>query len=146
MSTSASNVTTSELLAMPDDMERDLIRGELRERPMTRRNRLHAATEANIARILGNWLDGNQGLSARVLSGEVGTILAEQPDTTVGIDVAVFSLDILQNQSDETSIVRGVPILAVEILSPSDMHEDVHEKKGRRIHSHRSLIGLGGRS
>jgi hypothetical protein len=36
---SAANLmTTEQLLAMPEDgMDRDLIRGELRERPMTRR-------------------------------------------------------------------------------------------------------------
>ena len=36
-------VTTEQLLAMPDDgMERWLIRGELREKPMTVRNRFHS--------------------------------------------------------------------------------------------------------
>jgi hypothetical protein len=40
-----STMTTAQLLALPDDgVERELIRGELRERPTTRRNRLHAAS------------------------------------------------------------------------------------------------------
>jgi Uma2 family endonuclease len=31
-------------------------------------------------------------------------------------------------RTDETELIDGVPILAVEILSPSDMLEDFHEK------------------
>lgn len=43
MSSVVSNMTTSELLALPDEgVVRELIRGSLREREMTRRNRLHA--------------------------------------------------------------------------------------------------------
>ncbi len=96
-----SAMTTAQLLAFLDDgVERELIRGGLRERPMTRRNRLHAATEARIARILGNWLEHNSQVAGDVLSGEAGAILAQQPDTTVGIDVAVFSLETLLQVSD----------------------------------------------
>ncbi|MCR9294655.1 MAG: Uma2 family endonuclease [bacterium] len=124
-----STMTTAQLLALPDDgVERELIRGELRERPMTRRNRLHAAAEARIAQILRNWLEQNPQVAADVLSGEAGAILAQQPDTTVGIDVAVFSLDTLRGQTDESRYVVGIPLLAVEILSPTDKHEEIHEK------------------
>jgi len=41
MSTVSTLMTTEQLLALPDDgKERELIRGELREREMTRRNKL----------------------------------------------------------------------------------------------------------
>jgi Uma2 family endonuclease len=124
-----STMTTDQLLAIPDDgLERELIRGELRERPMTRRNRLHAATEARIAQILLNWLERSPQVAADVLSGEAGAILAQQPDTTVGIDIAVFSLETLRGQTDESRYVVGIPLLAVEILSPTDKHEEIHEK------------------
>lgn len=129
MSTAAPNMTTEELLALPENgMERELIRGELREREMTRRNRLHAATESRIVHVLRNWLDSQADFAADVLSGEAGSILAQNPDTTVGIDVALFSLDVLRQQTDQTRLVLGVPILAVEILSPNDKHEEIREK------------------
>ncbi len=49
MSTVTRIMSTEELLALPDDgMERELIRGVLREREMSRRNRFHAATESRI--------------------------------------------------------------------------------------------------
>jgi Uma2 family endonuclease len=129
MSTVTPIMTTQELLALPDNgMERELIRGVLKEREMTRRNRLHAATESRIVRVLGNWLDRQPNFEGDVLSGEAGSVLARDPDTTVGIDVALFSLDVLRQQADETRLVVGVPILAVEILSPHDKHEEIHEK------------------
>lgn len=63
-----------------------------------------------------------------MLSGEAGSILEQDPDTTVGIDVALFSIDVLRRQTDETRMVLGVPVLAVEILSPNDGHEEIREK------------------
>ena len=129
MSTVSTLMTTDELLALPDDgMERELIRGQLREREMTRRNRFHAATESQVVYTLKFYLKHQADFEGDVLSGEAGAILAQNPDTTVGIDVALFSLDVLSRQSDATRMVAGVPILAVEILSPTDKHEDTHEK------------------
>ncbi len=129
MSAAVTSMTTSELLALPDDgTERELIRGNLREREMTRRNRVHAATESLIVYELQSWLQNQTACEACVLSGEAGAILAQNPDTTVGIDVAVFAREVLERQSGESSLVVGLPLLAVEILSPHDKHEDIHEK------------------
>lgn len=128
-------MTAEELDAMPEDgIDRELIRGELRirgvagEDRMTRRNRFHAATEATLAKLLGNWLDQQPQPRGRVFSAEVGCILSRDPDTSVGIDVAYFSAASLEQQSDNTSMIEGPPVLAIEILSPSDKLEDVNEK------------------
>ena len=122
-------MTTEELLAMPDDgVDRELIRGELRERPMTRRNRWHSRIEAKIAQLLGNWLDQQPEPRGAIHSGEAGCILRRDPDTTVGIDVAYFSAEIAHQESDETTLLVGAPVLAVEILSPSDKQEEIDEK------------------
>ena len=129
MRSTSTLITTEDLLALPDDgVERELIRGELRERNMTRRNRLHAATESRIVHVLATWLERHPEFDADVLSGEVGSVLARDPDTTVGIDVALFSLNDLRGQTDPSRLVVGVPILAVEILSPNDKHEETREK------------------
>ena len=140
-STAPRAMTTQELLAVPEDgKERELIRGELREREMTRRNRLHAATESRIVHLLLNYLDSSSKVQAEVLSGEAGSVIAQNPDTAVGIDVAVFSLDTLSQQTDDSTWVVGVPLLAVEILSPSDKHEDVHEKISEYLRSGVPLV------
>ncbi len=56
MSTAAL-MTTEQFLALPEDgIERNLIRGVVREKPMTRRNRFHTFVVTRIARILDQWL------------------------------------------------------------------------------------------
>ncbi len=48
-------MTTEQMLALPEDgVERELIRGQLREKPMTRRSRRHSRTEAAVAYLLSN--------------------------------------------------------------------------------------------
>lgn len=123
-------MTTEEFLALPDDgKERWLINGQLREKDddaMTFRNRFHAWVEARIAFFLSLWLRDQPTPRGAVLSGEVGCKLSEE--TVVGIDVGLFSADTIAGQSDETTLVEGAPVVAVEILSPSDKQSEVHEK------------------
>jgi Uma2 family endonuclease len=109
-------------------MERELIRGQLRERPMTRRNRWHAGVEARIAKSLGNWLDAQPGPRGEVVSGEPGFRLSTDPDSGVGIDVAYVSAEVAAATPERASYFQGPPVLAVEILSPSDKQEEIDEK------------------
>ena len=123
-------MTAEEFLALPDDgKERWLIRGQLREKEdgvMTYRNRFHTWVEAQIAFVLKSWLRDQPQPQGAVHSGEVGCRL--KPDTVVGIDAAFFSAETAARQTDETTLIDGAPLLAVEILSPSDKHEDITEK------------------
>ena len=122
-------LTTADLLAMPDDgKERWLIRGKLWEKPMTKRNRFHAFIEARIGHLIALWLDDQPSPKGAVYSGEVGCILKQDPSTTVGIDVAYFSAEVVDRQSNDTTLIDGVPILAVEVLSPNDTVDEIDEK------------------
>jgi len=122
-------MTVEQLDALPeDDIDRELIKGRLKERPMTRRNRFHAKAEANLAFHLKSWLSSQPAEQGEVLSGEVGCILRRNPDSSVGIDVAYVSAELILKQSDATTMIDGPPTLAVEILSPSDKQEDVNDK------------------
>ncbi len=68
--THTSPMTVEEMLALPDDgMERELIRGELRQRPVTRRNRRHSSVEARVAKFLGIWIDAQPESPGEVVSG-----------------------------------------------------------------------------
>ena len=59
-------MTTEEMLALPQNgVERWLIRGELREVPMTVRNRRHSRLMARIAYLLESWLDRGHGCGSR---------------------------------------------------------------------------------
>lgn len=123
-------MTTEELLALPDDpeVERSLLFGKLVERPMTRRNFSHSRTEAQVAYLLKNWLEQQPAPRGMVLSGEAGFRLRRNPDSSVGIDVAYISAERLAATPKNAFLVEGAPVLAVEILSPSDRNEDVLEK------------------
>ena len=122
-------MTTAELLALPDDgVERWLIQGRLREKPMTVRNRWHSRIMTRVAKFLDNWLDLQPQPRGSVLCGEAGVRLRRDPDTTVGVDVVYVSAEVAARQSDDTTLIDGVPILAVEILSPNDTLDEINEK------------------
>src|SRR2546423_1455402 len=129
-------MTTEELLALPDDgVERWLIRGELREKhpppegpPMTVRNRFHSRVMMLVGHLLLSWLERQPEPRGQVLGGEAGVRLQRTPDSTVGVDVVYVSAEVVARQTDDTTLIDGVPILAVEILSPSDTVEEIDEK------------------
>jgi len=122
-------MTAEALAALPDDgIERDLIRGELRERPMTRRNPIQSVTEVSIAHELRCWSDARPAPRGYVVGGEAGFRLRGNPQTYVGIDVAYVSAEMVAAHVRKRKFFEGPPVLAVEILSPSDQHEDIVEK------------------
>jgi Uma2 family endonuclease len=117
----ASLMTTEEFLALPDDgTERMLIRGQLWEKPVTRRNPRHGHSESRIAQYLWNWLDLQLEPRGEVFDGEIGFRLRRNPDSTVGIDVAYISAELSAALPEDASLIDGSPVLAVEILSPSN--------------------------
>ena len=129
MATVTMPMTTEELLALPENgMERWLIAGELRERPMPTRNRFHSYSMTRMAQELANWLDKQPEPRGQVLTGDAGVRLQRNPDTTFGVDVAYVSAEVLAQQSAKSTLIEGIPTLAVEILSPKDMIEDIDEK------------------
>ena len=122
-------ISAEELLAMPEDgTDRWSIRGKLKEKPMSYRNRWHSRAEAKIAYLLGAWLEQQAEPRGAVLSGEAGCRLRKNPDTVVGIDVVYLSAELAAQDPDDTTIVDGVPVLAAEVLSPSDKQEETDEK------------------
>jgi Uma2 family endonuclease len=136
-------MTTEQLLALPDDgVERWLIRGQLRERPMTYRNRWHGRVTVRVARFLDAWLDQRPQPRGSVLAGDAGVRLARDPDTIVGVDVVYVSAEVMARQSDETTLIDGVPILAVEILSPSNTQEEIDEKLDQYLAAGVALVWL----
>ena len=121
--------TAEELIEMPDDgVERDIIRGELREREMTLRNRRHSVVEGNLVYFLKSWLESQPLPRGEVPCGEAGFRLRRDPETFVGIDLAYVSGDMVTRCDPNTKFYEGPPVLAIEILSPSDQHEKIVEK------------------
>jgi Uma2 family endonuclease len=136
-------MSTEDLLALPEDgVERELIQGQLKERPMTRRNRRHSRATTKVAKLLDNWLSQQPQPRGEVLSGEAGFRLRRDPDTTVGIDVAYVSAELAAKTPADAFLVDGPPALAVEILSPKDRHEDIVAKVQEYLGSGVSLVWI----
>jgi Uma2 family endonuclease len=100
----------------------------MREKPMTVCNRQHSRIMARVARFLDSWLDEQPEPRGEVLCGEAGCRLRRDPDSTVGIDVVYISAEVAAHRPDDTRLIDGVPVLAVEILSPNDTVEEINEK------------------
>jgi Uma2 family endonuclease len=131
--------TEADLLAIPDDgYRRWLIDGRIvvvggpapEHATMTIRNKHHAQVEAQIVFLLKAWLEPQPRPRGRVLTSEVGVRFTGDQETTVGIDTVYISADLAARTTanDDSTIIDGVPTLAVEILSPSDTVENVATK------------------
>ena len=118
-------VTIEEFLALPDNgVHRELIQGRVRELGASVCDRFHARIEALVAYRLLNWLDQQPPPRGEVVSGEAGFRLKGTKESLVGIDVALVSADLVARTGKRETMYDGAPILAVEILSPSDRHDD----------------------
>ncbi|HEX4612811.1 MAG TPA: Uma2 family endonuclease [Urbifossiella sp.] len=123
--------TTADLLALPDDgIERWLVDGRIVEVGMTIRNRFHARIQSRVSHVVESWLDDQAVPQGSCYAGEVGVRLRPNPDRTVGIDFVYLAPDVTARVTtdDTTTLIDGVPTLAVEILSPSDTIEDITQK------------------
>ena len=121
--------TTKELLDLPDDgKDRWLIRGNIWEAEMTKRNRLHSRTMARVAALLDRWVETQPEPRGEVCCGEAGFIIRRNPDSTVGIDVAYVDPKVTSVEFGSTTLYDGIPTVAVEILSPHNTDAEVVEK------------------
>ncbi len=122
-------MTVEEFLALPDDgVDRELIYGEMREKGMTVRNESHSTVMANVAYYAKDWVLRTNASGLKVVCGEAGFQLSQNPPLVVGVDVAISDASPSERRDVRTTLVRGIPHVAIEILSPSDSVHDVHEK------------------
>jgi len=134
MTALATTMTIDEFLALPEEpgVSRWLIDGVLHEERgehVTRRSRIHSYAESRLTQMLLNWLDTQPEPRGEVHSGEIGFILDRDAGISVGVDVAYIDAETATRQSQcETTLIEGVPVLAAEVLSPSDKQEDIDDK------------------
>ena len=123
-------MTLEEFMNLPDDgVERRLRYGYLIEGGnVSRRARVHAACTAAVTVSLGIWHRAHPELGGEVANGDAGFLLSKEKKLTVGADVAYVSAEIVARRGPETTMYDGPPVLAVEVLSPSDELQDIAEK------------------
>ena len=128
-------VTAEEFLRLPEveGITRELIDGELRQRPMTTRNPRHSITTGRVAQVLNNWLDTRSDSEGVIAVGDARCRLSVDPDSIVGVDVGYFEGAEAVRQGEEPKLFDMAPTVAVEVLSPSDTHEDVSDKIRRYL-------------
>ena len=132
-------MSVEEFLAIPEDgIHRELLNGRVREESdgaglgerwgsVTVRNRFHSRIVIRTGQLLANWMDTQPEPRGEVVGGEAGFRLGGADGSVVGIDVAVVSAELVVATAPEDRIFQGAPVLAVEILSPSDTHEGIVE-------------------
>lgn len=136
-------MTLEEMLTLPDaDLERDLIEGRLVERPVTKRNRWHGRVEIRIGYLLEQWSEILPESRGEIVSGETGFRIRRNPDTSVGIDVAYVSAEVIAATPETSPYLEGPPVLAVEILSPSNLHGEMVGKIRAYLDAGVSLVWL----
>jgi len=127
--TTARLMTSDELFALPftKKIDRWLFRGELRESKVTKRNPNHSGAVIAIGGILREWLKTQPEPRGKVYGAEVYFRIRKDPDTNVGIDVAVSTPEQRAKVKKKSSYIDGPPVVAVEVLSPNDKHRDIVE-------------------
>ena len=115
-------ITTAEELLRAQDIGRcELVRGELRM--MVPPGFEHGRIQNRIGRRLGDLVESR---NLGVVVGEIGFVLARNPDTVRAPDVAFVRSGRVAGPNP--GYVEGAPDLAVEILSPDDRPGYVRDK------------------
>jgi Uma2 family endonuclease len=118
-------MTAEELARLPDDgMRRELVRGE--PRAMSPSGWEHGSITGRLAASLIPFVEEHD--LGEVAVGDVGCILASDPDLVRAPDVAFIRRDRAPEGGLARGFFRGAPDLVVEVISPNDRYGDVAEK------------------
>jgi len=125
--------------SLPENTDRrfELVRGKMIEVPPP--NKIHGVVCTNISFALGLYI--RQRFEGYITSNDSGTLLERYPDTVRGPDIAYF------NDADSFAELHpkygeNPPILAVELLSPSDRANRVLSKVEDYINNGVQMVWL----
>ncbi|HKQ61065.1 MAG TPA: Uma2 family endonuclease [Candidatus Polarisedimenticolaceae bacterium] len=118
-------VTMADLEALPEDGQlHELTAGMLLAEPAPFAR--HGAVAARILLLVGGYVDA-RGLGV-VLGNDAGFLLASDPDTVRGPDVAFVARRRWEAAGELRGYFPGPPDLAIEVLSAETRESDVHAK------------------
>lgn len=117
----------------PEGVTLELIDGEIVERPMTTRTAAHSYVLAQLTYLLVAWLRSAGAPAGGIGVGETRCRLTRNPDKIVGIDLGIWLGEEFVVPPTNPPLYDQPPTLAVEVLSPSDRHDDVIEKLNRYL-------------
>jgi len=122
-------MTSDELFALPHNkkIDRWLFRGELRESKVTKRNPNHAGAVMAIGGMLYEWLRTQPKPRGKLYGGEAYFRIRKDPETNVGVDVALSSPEQRASVKKKSSYIDGPPVVAIKVLSPYDKQKEIDE-------------------
>jgi Uma2 family endonuclease len=116
-------VTIDEVEHLPDGQRYDLIRGRLSTSLLA--GRRHGRISSRLGFLLTAYAANHGG---EAYGAETGFILARNPDTLLGPDVAYIRPERITHDLPEDGYLPIAPDLAVEVLSPSNTRAEMAEK------------------
>ena len=120
------SLTVEEFQARSDasDTVEELVAGRIVSEPLP--SARHGRVVAQIATILASFVRPRRlGI---VVTGDSGFLLARNPDTLRGPDVAFVTRERYAALGDDARVFPGAPDLAVEVLSPGNTPAAIHAK------------------
>ncbi|MEA2514801.1 MAG: hypothetical protein QOJ59_4290 [Thermomicrobiales bacterium] len=124
MSTTTKPVTIEDYEALGEGAPFELIRGELYEVAATKF--LHVAVAGQFVAALVRYSDSS--MPGRVLVGEGGFALEQDPDSLIVPDVAFMRKERLPPKQDRQDWGRLPPDVVVEVRSPSNTRQEIERK------------------
>lgn len=116
--------TAEELLKLPNDKRRELVRGELRE--MTPAGARHGGVAARLTSRLDRHVEANRlGI---VLAAETGFRTSRDPDTVRAPDVSFVARERIPPEGPPEGYWDLAPDLAAEVVTPNDTAAEVQSK------------------
>ena len=117
-------VTIDQFLEMQFDGPVELVRGEVVE--LTRPDQSHGNVCLEVAFAIASWARSAQ--AGRVTTNDAGIVTDPHPGTLRGADVAFFASSQLFDGKLPRGPVTLVPVLCVEVLSPSNTWSGMRRK------------------
>ncbi len=117
------NSTAEALYNMGPDARFELIEGELSEYPF--HSGLHGAAAGLLVVRIGAYLASSP--LGKLYAGQVGCVLARDPDTVLAPDLAFIRHDRLEGPTEE-GFLRIVPDFVAEILEPWDSKAQIERR------------------
>lgn len=115
-------ITAEQLCELPNNgLRYELLRGTLVSEPIP--DRRHGQTVARVSNLLSNFVDPKR--LGVVYTGGTGFVLARQPDTVRGPDVAFVFNERERETESASPYIPGAPDIAVQVVSPSDRTREV---------------------
>lgn len=113
-----------------DGVQLALIDGEIVElgAAMTTRGPRHNRAISRLCFLLWQWLGEHPTLVGGVDASETRCRLSRDPERIVGVDVGVWLGEEFVEPPNTPPLYDAPPVLAIEVLSPSDRHEELIEK------------------